>query len=155
MENHKECGIWLDDGAMMSELKIKKGSTITWETAYSADIDKAREVATDKMQAMSFIHKSSRRYDGLRSEMEKNMSKGRDAYPTEVTSAYNLMLEWQPGPGLMQGGLLQRENHLEFAQHNEKDEGKITAKIYKHITCYKCSQHGHYSGSRPFKEDKQ
>ena len=29
----KECGIWLDDGTIMSELKITKGSNITWETA--------------------------------------------------------------------------------------------------------------------------
>ena len=49
----------------MSELKIKKGSTITWETAYSSDIDRAREVATEKMQEMVFIQNSSRRYGGL------------------------------------------------------------------------------------------
>ena len=29
----KECRIWLDNGTIMSELKITKGSTITWETA--------------------------------------------------------------------------------------------------------------------------
>ena len=33
--NQKECGIWLDDGTIMPELKIKKGSNITWETADS------------------------------------------------------------------------------------------------------------------------
>ena len=31
--------------------------------------------------------------------MENNMSKGRDEYPTKVTPAYNLMLEWQLEPG--------------------------------------------------------
>ena len=43
----------------MSEFKIKKGSTITWETADSADIEKAREIATEKIQAMAFIQHSS------------------------------------------------------------------------------------------------
>ena len=33
--NQKECGIWLDDGTIMPELKITKGSNITWETADS------------------------------------------------------------------------------------------------------------------------
>ena len=77
----------------MSELKITKVSTITWETEDSVDIDKAREVATEKMQSMSFVQHSSRQYDGLRRKMEKNMSKGRYKYPTAVTSACNLMLE--------------------------------------------------------------
>ena len=44
------------------------------------------------------------------------------------------MLEWQQNPGSMQGGKVQRDNHLVFVQHNEQDEGKITEKIYKDIT---------------------
>ena len=60
MEKKNECGIWLDDGTIMSKLKIKKGSNITWETKDSADIEKAREVATEKMKAMVFIQNSSR-----------------------------------------------------------------------------------------------
>ena len=107
------------------------------------------------MQAMVFIQHSPRQYDGLRREMENNMSKGRYEYPTTVTSAYNLMLEWQPEPGSMQGGSVQHDNHLAFAQHNEQGEGGRTAMIYKNITCYKCIQLGRYSGSCPFKEDEQ
>ena len=34
----KECGIWLDYGTIMSELKITRGSHITRETADSSDI---------------------------------------------------------------------------------------------------------------------
>ena len=40
-------------------------------------------------------------------------------------------------------------------QHNYQGDDKITVKIYKNITCYKCCQLGHYSGSCPFKEDEQ
>ena len=69
----------------MSELKIKKGSSITWDTTTSAEIEKAREVVTDKMQAMVFIKHSSRRYDRLRRGMKNNMKKGREEYPTTVT----------------------------------------------------------------------
>ena len=39
----------------MSELKITKGSTIMWKTEDSADIERAREVATEKMKEMAFI----------------------------------------------------------------------------------------------------
>ena len=89
----KECGIWLDYGTITSELKIIKGSNITCDTATSADIDKSREVLTRKMQVIVFIQNSSRQYNGLRSEMENNMLKGRDEYSTTVTSEYNLMME--------------------------------------------------------------
>ena len=44
----KEYDTWLDDGTIMSELKIKKGSDITWDTASSEEIEKSREVSTDK-----------------------------------------------------------------------------------------------------------
>ena len=91
MAKQKECGIWLDDGTIMSKLKIKV-LTITWKTADSEDIEKSTEVATEKIQAMVFIQHSPRQYDGLRREMENNMSKGRDKYRTTATSAYNLML---------------------------------------------------------------
>ena len=88
----KECVIWLDDGTIMSELKITKGSNITWDTATSLDIEKAREVASEKMRVIVFIQYSVCQYDVLRREMGNNMSKGRYKYPTTVTSAYNLIL---------------------------------------------------------------
>ena len=50
----KECGIQLDYGTIMSKLKITKGSNIIWGTVYSADIEKLRQVATEKIQAMVF-----------------------------------------------------------------------------------------------------
>ena len=104
------------------------------------------------MQAMVSIQHSTLRYDGLRRKMKNNMLKRRDEYPTTVTSAYNLMMEWQPKPVSMQEVSVQHNNHLVFGQHNEQGEGKITAKIYKNITCYKCGQLGQYSGSYPFNE---
>ena len=36
--NQKECDIWLDDGTIMYELKMTKGSNITWDTETSEDI---------------------------------------------------------------------------------------------------------------------
>ena len=73
LEKQKECGTWLDDGAIMSELKVIKYSNITEDTVYSADIDKAIEFATGKMQAMVFIHYPSLQYDALQRKMENNI----------------------------------------------------------------------------------
>ena len=61
--------------------------------------------------------------------MENNIPRGRDDHPTAVTPAYNLMLEWQTESGSMQGGSVQRDNHLAFVQHNEQGNRKITANI--------------------------
>ena len=61
----KECGIWLDNGTIMSKLKITKGSNITWDNATSPDREKAREFTTEKILVMVFIHNSSCPYDGL------------------------------------------------------------------------------------------
>ena len=36
--NQKEYVIWLDDGTIMSKIKITKGSNITWDTETSEDI---------------------------------------------------------------------------------------------------------------------
>ena len=119
------------------------------------DIKKVREVVMEKMQAMLFIQYSSCQFNGLRSKMENTVSKGRDEYPTTVRSSYNLMLEWQPEPGSMQRGLVQRDNHLAFAQHNKQGKCKRTANIYKNTTCYKCGQLVQYRGSCPFKENEQ
>ena len=66
--------------------------------------------------------------------MENNMLKVRDEYPTAVTSAYNLMLEWKPELGLMQGGKVQHKSHLAFVKHNEKGKGERMAKINKNTT---------------------
>ena len=72
-----------------------------------------------------------------------------------MTSEYNLILERQPEKGSMQGGSVQCNNHLELVKHNDQGDGKKTEKIYKDITCCKCGQLHHYSGSCPFKEEEQ
>ena len=66
------------------------------------------------MQVIVFKQHSSRQHNGLQHDIENNMSKGRGEYPTTVKSTYNLMLEWKPEPGSMQGGAIQRDNHLAF-----------------------------------------
>ena len=83
------------------------------------------------------------------------MSKGRYGYPTTVTSAYILILEWNSKPGSIQGGSIKRYNNMVFAQNNNQGYCKRTGKIYKNITCYNSIQLSHYNGSYPFKEEEQ
>ena len=59
----------------MAELKKAKGETITWDLAYSKDVEKAREAATEKMQAVAFFQQPGQIYDELRQEIENNMPK--------------------------------------------------------------------------------
>jgi hypothetical protein len=59
----------------------------------------ARALRTRINMAVVFLKRAeSRRYGGLWSELENNLSRGQDQYPADLTSAYNLLLNYKAAP---------------------------------------------------------
>jgi hypothetical protein len=55
--------------------------------------------AKNKSVAIGFLKRADRqRYDGLWSDLENLFTRGLDHYPTDLTSAYNLLLNYRPPP---------------------------------------------------------
>ena len=65
--------------------------------------------ATENTKAMDFLLQSSKNYDGIRRELHNNMVKGNNEYPSTVTYAYNMLLEWTPDPSSVRGGEVHRD----------------------------------------------
>jgi hypothetical protein len=56
-------------------------------------------VAKKKSVAIGFLKRADRkRYGGLWSDLENTYTRGQDRYPTDLTGAYNLLLNYKPPP---------------------------------------------------------
>ena len=96
------------------------------EDATNDEIQAARKIVTDKTKAMAFILQSSRKYDGLRRHLHNNMVMGNDEYPTTVTDAFNMLLEWEPDPPSIAGRAVERDTRLlSFATVGKDRDGAV------------------------------
>ena len=117
----RQCGVWLDDGTSIAELKKANKNSSKVEDATNEEIEAA---VTDKTKAMAFILQSSRKYDGLRRYLHNNMVMGNNEYPTTVTDAFNMLLEWDPDPSSIAGRAVERDTrHVSFATVRKGAEG--------------------------------
>ena len=60
---------------------------------------RATALAKPKSIAVAFLKRADRkRYGALWSELENNYTRGQDQYPVDITSAYNLLLNYKLPP---------------------------------------------------------
>jgi hypothetical protein len=135
--------------SVKKSVKMKAPDNITEEEL------RKRQVTAAKLQSVDigFLKRAdSRRYGGLWSELENNFSRGQDHYPADLTSAYNLLLNYKAAP--IQRAP-RRENNDEaevsgmcFLQNSGPVAG-TDGVTHATVKCYGCNIFGHYSSACP------
>jgi hypothetical protein len=112
--------------------------------------------AKKKSVAIGFLKRADRkRYGGLWSELENLFTRGEDQYPTDLTGAYNLLLNYkaplQQTYGRRDGHANREEEEVSgitFLQNSGPIPGTDGA-IHELIKCYNCQSQGHYASACP------
>jgi hypothetical protein len=121
-------------------------------------VDKA--TACELLMAVAFLNKIDRtRYGRMLEDLKNSYLMGQNNYPTNLTDAYNLVVNWQQDPRNMvhygagpNDGVVFNHNTKE----SDEEEGKVTLANHgkgnkNHITCFNCNKRGHYHTQCPEK----
>jgi hypothetical protein len=118
-------------------------------------------VAKKKSVAIGFLKRANRRrYGGLWSELENSYTRGQNYYRTDLTGAYNLLLNYKAPPSQQQ---TRRERHthddeevsrMTFVQNTPPVPGTDGA-THDRIKCYNCNTLGHYASVCPKDNNEQ
>jgi hypothetical protein len=114
--------------------------------------------AKKKSVAIAFLKRADRKqYGGLWSELENIYTRGQDHYPSDLTGAYNLLLNYKAPPAPSHG---RRDPPV----HTADDVSSVTGVtflqraapiagrdgiVHANITCYHCDSLGHYASECP------
>jgi hypothetical protein len=149
-----------DDKALITEeLKVTLKSTNQGvvDRATAKQIETATLMARRKSHAIAFLkHADKHRYGQLITDLENQYTQGNDQYPTGVTEAYNMIVNFKKmavarerHPGTTRDTNRRENNNaqatappqdaLAFAQNNGEAPPIAT------IQCYNCQQMGHYA----------
>jgi hypothetical protein len=117
-----------------------------------------RQEAIGRRLAISFILGSDRsRYSQLIEHLENDHLRGRPAWPTSMTEAYNLLVNWKYDPRNAIRGTGPTNDGVSFANIEDEDgialanngptskKGRDKSKV----TCHKCGKKGHYAPECP------
>jgi hypothetical protein len=88
-----------DDAVLVTEELKKVGRSIT--TATGEEKKDAIKLAKSKAHAMAFLkHADKHRYTLLVTDLENQYTRGTDQYPTTITEAYNLLVNYKKPGGV-------------------------------------------------------
>ena len=120
---------------------------------------KVRKISRNRAIAISFIRRADRgRYGALWLDLQNQYSRGHDQYPTDLTNAYELLLNFLPPESNHLKNITNRPHHrsqpaLQFMSAGTKVAG-TDGTTHDGITCYECKDEGHYASSCPKKGKK-
>ncbi len=81
--------------SVRDQVRLKAGPGLTMEEYKEKEITAARQQSV----AIGFLKRvDRRRYGGLWSGLDNSYSRGQDQYPTDLTGAYNLLLNYKAAP---------------------------------------------------------
>ena len=127
--------------------------------------EEEKTVEEDKFKSMLMILRSDPiRFGKLQESLFKGVYKGRDEFPTTVTQAYDLLqhiasdVTSYTRPTQRSGRFSRfrrnnRTSHVSFLQRGSNRNNDIVpgtdGRVYTHILCHGCGQHGHYKDKCP------
>ena len=128
-------------------------------TAVSADADNATKrlkIARDRSLALAFLKPADRCCVGtLWADLENQFSRGNNQYPTDLTAAYSLLVNFKPPKrDEPRGNLRSHESAVEeedgttFVQAGEVIAG-ADGVTHTHVTSFRCEHKGHYAEKCP------
>jgi len=110
--------------------------------------------AKKKSVAIGFLKRANRkRFGGLWSDLENLFTRGQDDYPSDLTGAYNLLLNYKAPPSSYQGRRDQSNDYEEvsgitFLQNGTPVAGSDGA-THSRVKCFTCHEFGHYASVCP------
>jgi hypothetical protein len=120
-------------------------------------VKRAIFAAKKKSVAIVFLKRADRkRYGGLWSELENSFTRGNDHYPSDLTGAYNLLLNYKAPPthGRHDGHTRDDEvSGITFLQNSPAVPG-TNGTVYERVKCFNCQGFGHYASSCPLAPPK-
>ena len=149
----KHCGGTIGDDPGLGKFIIE-GKGMDPLSATDAEMANAQAIGQESYIAMAFIMGSDRvRFGKLLENMENDFIQGRATFPTTLTTAYNLLINWKQDPRNMMRVVGQVNDGVSFANVND-DDGDATTLAQgnvdnrpplSEIQCYKCQKFGHYA----------
>jgi hypothetical protein len=113
--------------------------------------------AKQKAVAIGFLKRADRRqYGCLWSDLENNFTRGQDQYPEDLTSAYNMLLNYKAPQQERRAQPRDDEevSELTFLQSGAPILGTDGA-LHEQIRCYNCQGFGHYASVCPQENQEQ
>jgi hypothetical protein len=136
------------EGPHLEQVKDKKFKVASKTHLTEADV-KTKLLAAAKLQpiAMGFMKRADKRpYGGLWSDLENSFSRGHDHYyPSDLTSAYNLLLNYKAPPVLHRHGHKHGDDEqdtLSFLQDGESNIPWNDDVTHDGVKCFnKCNKY--------------
>ena len=136
-----------DDLVLVQTEIVRSGITldeqkhIPGDTTYDMYIKDARALALD------FIEGADRsRYGQLHIDMINNFNQGQDIYPTNVTQAYNMIVNHVEPIKVRPSARAPPVNNRDSDSESE-DDVAFVQKGAENVTCFDCPKKGHYKNS--------
>ena len=134
---------------------VRERVLLSAPTGISAEDLTKRENAAAKLQsvAVNFLKRADKgRYGGLWTELENDYSRGQNHYPTDLTNAYNLLLNYKAAP-VPRNHQRERSNNDEvsgvsFLQSGDPTPGADNI-THARVKCFNCQLYGHYADNCP------